>query len=287
MANFLATPAWWDDTWPYDVGPPAMWNGTSYAKVGEEFTAEYVELAPSTAYPNPTFEDVVAGTVTASNRDSLPMYLVYSYWDDDAGLYTIYDYVLVDGTTSFSFTAMAGGILSLSLSFEEDSYNGASGYYGLNFSLVPSTTPPTPKTKHRVYEMEKGWSFDGDYIPHMLELNWLFGDNPVDFTGMQKIRIHGLAKGQAKLQVAVNSMETDGLDYEAWYSEPQHIDLPRHTKFVQSEYYPVTNYVDTAARGLSVQMKFTGRNENLNSPEPSHVIQVLVLQTTNTGARSN
>lgn len=138
-----------------------------------------------------------------------------------------------------------------------------------------------------VYEMEKGDSFDGDYIPHFLELNWFFGDNPVDFTGLQKIRIHGLSKGQAKLQVATNGMATDKMDYEPHYSEAQFIDLPRKPQLVTADYFSVTNYTDVAARGLSVQLKFSGRNTDIEKPEPSHVIQVLVLQTTATGARSN
>lgn len=138
-----------------------------------------------------------------------------------------------------------------------------------------------------VYEMETGDSFDGDYIPHFLELNWYFGDNPVDFTGLQKIRIHGLAKGQAKLQVATNSMVTDILDYEPHYTEAQFIDLPRKLKISTKDYTSVTNYTDVAARGISVQLKFSGRNDDLTAPEPSHVIQVLVLQGTQTGARSN
>lgn len=138
-----------------------------------------------------------------------------------------------------------------------------------------------------VYEMERGDSFDGDYIPHSLELNWFFGDNPVDFTGLQKVRIHGLSKGQAKLQVSTNSMVTDEMDYEPHFTEPQYIDLPRNQKVTSVDYMSVTNTTDVAARGISMQLRFEGRNEDLTLPEPSHVIQVLVLQTTQTGARSN
>lgn len=147
--------------------------------------------------------------------------------------------------------------------------------------------PPTPPPGYPVYEMEKGWSFDGNYIPHFLELNWYWGDNPVDMTGMQKVRIHGLTKGFTLLQMSVNGMETDMLDYLPYYSEPQHIDLPRQPYFVNPDYEPVTNYTDTAARGLSVQMKFEGRNTDITRPEPSHVIQVLVIQSVPTGARAN
>lgn len=137
-----------------------------------------------------------------------------------------------------------------------------------------------------VYELDKGWSFDGYYIPHFLELNWYWGDNPVDYHGLQKIRIHGLAKGRAFLQVSVNGLQTDYLED---YSEPQWIDIPYHVSHITSEFYPVTNYVDTASRGLSTQLKFEGRNTDNTQPEPAHVIQVLVLQGSpeGTGQRSN
>lgn len=137
-----------------------------------------------------------------------------------------------------------------------------------------------------VYELEKGWSFDGYYIPHFVELNWYFGDNPVEYSGIQKIRIHGLSKGRAKIQISTNGMQTD---YLPDYSAAQYIDLPSTPVFVTSDFEPVTNYAEAANRGLSVQMKFEGRNTNITLPEPSHVIQVLVIQTSpqGTGARAN
>lgn len=154
---------------------------------------------------------------------------------------------------------------------------------------VPPPVPPTPPTNfsNLAFEMERGFSFDGNYISHFLELNWFFGDNPVDFTGLQKVRIHGLAKGLAQLSVAANGMETDEMDYEPYYSEGQYIDLPRESTGVSGDYFPVTNTTDLPARGISIQLMFKGRNEDVTLPEPSHVIQVLVLQTTQTGARSN
>lgn len=141
-----------------------------------------------------------------------------------------------------------------------------------------------------VYEMEKGWSFDGDFIPHYLELNWYWGDNPVDFAGIQKVRIHGLTKGRTNLTLAINGMETDQMDYLPFYTEPQEIDLPRNPYFVSPDYIPVTNYTDVAGRGLSIQMKFEGEVDmEIARPEPSHVIQVLVINAApnGTGARSN
>lgn len=137
-----------------------------------------------------------------------------------------------------------------------------------------------------VYELEKGWSFDGYYIPHFLELNWYFGDNPVTYHTIQKIRVHGLSKGRALLQVSTNGMQTD---YLSDYSAAQYIDLPNAPAFVTPDFQPVTNYSDSANRGLSIQMKFEGRNLDITKPEPAHVLQVLVVQSSpqGTGARAN
>lgn len=138
----------------------------------------------------------------------------------------------------------------------------------------------------KVYELEKGWSFDGYYIPHFLILNWYFGDDPTTYHSIQKLRIHGLSKGRTYLQVSTNGMQTD---YSPDFTTPQYIDLPKAPAFVNPDFQPVTNYADLADRGLSIQFKFEGRNTDITLPEPAHVIQVLVVQSSpqGTGARGN
>lgn len=154
-----------------------------------------------------------------------------------------------------------------------------------SFLIEVELAAPPVITPNYVYELEKGWSFDGNYIPHFAELNWYFGDNPVEYHGIQKIRIHGLSKGRTYLQVSTNGMETD---YLPDYSEPQYIDLPYTPTFVSADFKPITNTTNTANRGLAIQMKFEGRNQDITLPEPSHVIQVLVIQSSpvGTGARA-
>ena len=144
---------------------------------------------------------------------------------------------------------------------------------------------PPPDGFH-VYELDRGWSFDGAYIPHYIEMNWYFGDDPIHYHSVQKIRIHGMSKGLAQLTVATNGMQTD---YERDFSEPQVVDLPRNPKHISTELIPETNYTDSANRGLSIQMKFEGRNRDLTRPEPQHVLQVLAVQSSpaGTGSRSN
>lgn len=139
---------------------------------------------------------------------------------------------------------------------------------------------------HRVYEMERGFSFDGFYIPHFVELNWYFGDAPISYHGIQKVRLHGLTRGEVKLQVEMAGMQTE---YDSDYMEPQWLDMPYREEFIQQSFIPTTTYVDYSNRGLSIQMKYSGRNQNLMAPEPSHVIQVLVIQSSpvQSGFRAN
>lgn len=150
----------------------------------------------------------------------------------------------------------------------------------------------TVSTPTIVQEFEKGWSFDGNYIPHYLELNWYFGDNPVDYRELHSVRVHGLSKGIVEIGVASNGMQTD---YYEDYSEAQHIDLPNnfnvdiHPVNITEDYLPVTAYAEPLNRGISIQLKFEGRNEDLEKPEPSHVLQVLVTESSpvGNGNRSN
>lgn len=130
-----------------------------------------------------------------------------------------------------------------------------------------------------VYELEKGWTFDGRYIPHYLELNWLFQEDPFTYHEMQKVRIHGLTKGNVGLQVAMSGMQGDNAtDYLEDYTEPQLLDLPFDSIHISEEYKPSTNYTDVKVRGIGLQMKFEGSNTDVNLPEPAHAIQVLALQ---------
>lgn len=131
-----------------------------------------------------------------------------------------------------------------------------------------------------VYELERGWSFDGYYIPHRLELNWYFGDDPFTYKSIQKVRIHGLSKGYAQLQMSVAGMQTE---YDGDYTEPQYINLPLNAPFVSEDFESTTNYVDSSNRGISLQLKFEGSNTDITKPEPPHVLQVLALQSSPQG----
>ena len=136
----------------------------------------------------------------------------------------------------------------------------------------------------RVYELDRGWSFDGNFIPHFLELNWFFGEDPVTYKSVNKVRVHGLVKGTVNLQVSMSGMQGDvATDYIADYTDPEFLDFPFAPIHVASEFVPDTNYVGYQDRGLALLMKFEGRNTDISLPEPAHVIQVLALQSSPQG----
>lgn len=157
--------------------------------------------------------------------------------------------------------------------------------YYITFEMNPESLPPDPTPAGgngpgRVYELEKGWSFDGFYIPHHMEMNWYFGDAPMNYHSINKLRIHGLSQGRTNLQVSSAGMQTQ---YDRDFTEPQVIDLPYNPTKISPELLSTTNYVDLSNRGISIQMKFEGRNTDINMPEPPHVIQVLVVQSSPAG----
>lgn len=164
--------------------------------------------------------------------------------------------------------------------------------YRFFIQVAGGVIPPDPGTNYRslVYEMERGWTFDGNYIPHFLELNWLFEEDPFTYKSINKIRVHGLTKGNVNLQVKVAGMQGDVVtDYISDYMDPQFIDLPFTPMYVEGDYSSVTNYIDYSDRGIALQMRFEGRNIDITKPEPSHVLQVLALQGTpqGNGKRAN
>lgn len=148
---------------------------------------------------------------------------------------------------------------------------------------VEGDEPPEviiPPKRGQVFELDRGWTFDGAFIPHFLELNWYFGDNPITYHTIQKVRVHGLTKGNVALQLQTNGIQTS---YLRDYNSPQYLDLKHDYDYVSSDFVPVTAYTDVENRGLAIQMKFEGRNTNIALPEPAHVIQVLVIQSSPDG----
>lgn len=126
-----------------------------------------------------------------------------------------------------------------------------------------------------VYEMDVGWSFDGQIIPAYFETNWLFQGGPATYATTAGLRAHGIVQGKASLTVTAGSIDTS---YQDNYTSVQSvINLNRGLdRLVYQEYVPATNRTDLAKRGLGIQYKFTS---SATTNEPPHVVQVMTVHT--------
>lgn len=140
-------------------------------------------------------------------------------------------------------------------------------------------------TSAQVYALDCGNSFDGTYIFHFFEMNWYFGEAPIFYRGLQKIRMHGLSKGYTKMVVQAAGIDTDyGFGQGALQTTTEPLNLPRTPGNIYNELLPVTNIANLANRGLGVQLKFKGSNTDSTKPEPGHICQVLVVYSREGGA---
>ena len=261
MADLLEQPwNWYPDLW--DVGNAAYRATTSFAEM------EY--LVP--VVPGDTFRGDFSPL--GMPPSSLIVYL------DDTPVYTV---VNSGGAPSnLNYTFVSSGLVRVEvIQTTETTFD----IWPMNDPVWPvaggSSSSLNPADGFFVYELDKGWTFDGLYIPHFVVFNWYFSDNPVVYKSMQKVRVHGLAKGVAKLQLQTNGIQTD---YREDFSQPELLNFATAEEYIEDEFLPATNYADLSNRGLAIQLKVEGSNTDLQAPEPAHVLQVLIPQTSPEGS---
>lgn len=136
-----------------------------------------------------------------------------------------------------------------------------------------------------VYELEKGWGFDGNFIPHFINSNWHFQADPFSYNTLRKVRLEGASKGFSPLNIYTSS------DYETTYSTTGvDISLPRSSSSttITSDFKPATNIASVAERGRSVSIKIKGElytGDDVNDCYPPHILQALLIQFTPIGAK--
>jgi hypothetical protein len=185
---------------------------------------------------------------------------------------------LSGGEVDVGFTQQNYGLVPLAWTSEVD-------FEGTERIFVSHYNPESTFTSSYVYGLEQGDSFDGAYIPHSFETNWFFGDSPFQYSTLHAIRMYGLSRGKAGINVQVvgaqNDFDFSGAEYSTTATA---INLPRTAGNIYENYKPVTNRTDISGRGLAVKLKFSGSNTDLAVAEPSHVCQVLLTYATPTGA---
>lgn len=136
-----------------------------------------------------------------------------------------------------------------------------------------------------VYELDSGWGFDGKYIPHNFTINWYYGETITQFQTLAGVRIYGQSHGYTNMQVQASGIQNDMyFGGTAFSTTTTPLNLPRAFTQYTAEPQDTTNRTDLAARGLAIQLKFSGSNTDLTAIEPSHVAQVLITYSTPDGA---
>jgi hypothetical protein len=143
----------------------------------------------------------------------------------------------------------------------------------------------SPVQSNQVFALECGNGFDGNYIPHYFTTNWYNKEPPIAYSTLQGIRLHGQSFGLAKLKVQSSGAQNDFFFNGVEFSETlTPINLPRTSPGILSTLHTTTNRADIAARGLGIQLKFSGSNTTLTELEPYHVAQVTLMYFTPAGA---
>lgn len=124
-----------------------------------------------------------------------------------------------------------------------------------------------------VYELERGWGFDGSAFPSFFELNPMTGPSPVMFYSIMKARVHGLSKGLATLKLQVSGNQNDfGNEYN---NEVEDMSMPRNFVYYDPRFRPTTNICSLADRGLMVKLKVS--SNNATTTEPPHICQAFII----------
>jgi hypothetical protein len=130
-----------------------------------------------------------------------------------------------------------------------------------------------------VYELDRGWSFAGNYIPHYFTTNWNYGSSPMAVKILRKILLEGVSRGSAHLVVTTAS------DWSTSFTTLEtQLNLPRTAEDeISPDFVAYSNINSLASRGRVIAIKLAGDPQGataaakLAAAEPSHVAQVLIL----------
>lgn len=154
-------------------------------------------------------------------------------------------------------------------------------------SLDDDSNPWTLDQEY-VYELDRGWSFNGLPIQAYMTTTASFFDNPFVISKNRKIRVHGQSYGVASVGVQIsNDYSARNFTYGRFSNKAdwpaQDISLPRNDITSASgtfatpdnltgDWQYVTNIANVANRGASFELQFSTAPL---VPEPPHILQSL------------
>ncbi len=187
---------------------------------------------------------------------------------------------------------LVGGELQPQFTFQKYFLNASDlDYEGANYIIPLAYSAQSDQTgqdrihfcvdgSNYMYEMDVGWSFAGKGIPAFFTTNWIYNDPPVNFSNLMKLSLSGLSYGSSNINVQAASDLQDN-----YTSRSCEINIPRNSEStVRKDWVPYDNINSINQRGRCFSLKFTNDIANVNSPEPSHICQVLIIGQTSPGA---
>ena len=137
-----------------------------------------------------------------------------------------------------------------------------------------------------VFEMEKGWSFDGQDFPARVSMNLSFLDTPFDYDQIRKIELHAADYNNTTLFAGFGTKYGEEGSYTGMTLGSTYVPAGRNAAgAIALDYTPFSKMINVATRGRPLYLKFKNSSTatgdtSASAIEPPHILQALLVQYT-------
>jgi len=137
-----------------------------------------------------------------------------------------------------------------------------------------------------LFELEKGWSFDGQDFPARLTMNLSFLETPFDYDQIRKIELHAADYNNTTLFAGFGTKYGEEGSYTGMTLGSTFVPAGRNTAgAIALDYTPFAKMINVASRGRPLYLKFKNSSTatgdtSASAIEPPHILQALLVQYT-------
>lgn len=134
-----------------------------------------------------------------------------------------------------------------------------------------------------VFELERGWTFDGYDFPARLTVNLSYLEEPFDYDQVRKIELHGVDYNNTTLFAGFGTKYGEEMSYTGMSLGSTFTPAGRNTAgAVSADYTPWAKMVNCATRGRPLYFKLKNSStatggEAASAIEPPHILQALLV----------
>ena len=135
-----------------------------------------------------------------------------------------------------------------------------------------------------VFELEKGWSFDGEAFPTRMTVNLTLLESPYNYDSIRKAELHGLDYQNTTLFCGWGTRYSEELSYDGLAMGDTFTPAGRNeADVVTTDYVPFSKMIQVATRGRPLMMKLKNTETATggladSALEPPHILQAVLLQ---------